>query len=90
MCDECSKSRPTEEQQQKWNDDGQFFLTDSGERIHYEVVALWQYLWVERPVQDSAPWKSPRAGVSPTRLRGQFEAQLSEQNMEAAARQHFA
>jgi len=52
--------------------------------------ALWQYLWVERPVQDSAPWKSPRAGVSPTRLRGQFEAQLSEQNMEAAARQHFA
>ena len=53
-------------------------------------LALWQYLWVERPVQDSAPWKSPRAGVSPTRLRGQFEAQLSEQNMEAAARQHFA
>jgi hypothetical protein len=66
-------------------DDGRIPL-----RIAIIISALWQYLWVERPVQDSAPWKSPRAGVSPTRLRGQFEAQLSEQNMEAAARQHFA
>jgi hypothetical protein len=30
----------------------------------HKHMALWQYLWVERPVQDSAPWKNPRAGVS--------------------------
>ena len=70
---------------------GSVLIAVAALRFLYKVcLALWQYLWVERPVQDSAPWKSPRAGVSPTRLRGQFEAQLSEQNMEAAARQHFA
>jgi len=37
-CDECSKPKPTEEQQKKWEAVGNHFINSEGEEVHFEVL----------------------------------------------------
>jgi len=37
-CDGCSKPKPTEEQQNRWEEAGRYFVNSDGEEIRYEVV----------------------------------------------------
>jgi hypothetical protein len=41
-CYDCSfKRKPTAEQQRNWDQGGDFFLDNAGERIYFDVVNRW-------------------------------------------------